>query len=116
MSLVHLTVNIAIAVAMARKINRVIEAHERLFGNSSYGTFIVFISINIILNTVTALLAGYNFTWNIFIMHKNMTLNEYTSIKELKQTKRRSGDHVNEEGCCHAPPPAELLKLKTLIY
>jgi len=65
---------------------------------------------------VTALLAGYNFTQNVFMMKKDMTLHEYTSIRELRRLRRSNGDHVNEEGCCHAPPPSELLKLKTLIY
>jgi hypothetical protein len=59
-SLLHLTVNIAIVVAMVKDINTVVDAHERLYGeNSVYATYSVFLWITMVFDLVVLGAASY---------------------------------------------------------
>jgi len=114
--LLHFVINVAIVTAIIRDINRIDDAQKRLYGNSPTVTFSVFLWITIVLDLGTFIASTTGLAFNIIYMKKSMTRYEYEKIREYQRFKKSNGEHVNEEGCCHAPVAAELLKLKTAIY
>jgi hypothetical protein len=81
LSLLHLTVNIAIVTAMFRDINTIMDAHKRLYGDASvYATYMVFVWITMVVTfvqfgTTTSLLV-----YNVVYINKDMTRYEYFAI------------------------------------